>query len=71
MVLNLWAASMMVLGFHLWHGFASTFQTSGSQPPEVQPADPACWRRAFAIIVPVLFAIIPIISVPDDSSLIN
>jgi succinate dehydrogenase / fumarate reductase cytochrome b subunit len=51
---------MMVLAFHLWHGFASTFQTLGLN--HLKYNQPIRFvGRAFSIIVPVLFAIIPII----------
>ena len=52
--------SMLVLGFHLWHGFASSFQTLG--------VNHAKWTsiiknlgKGFAVIVPLLFALIPIL----------
>ena len=52
--------SMLVLGFHLWHGFASSFQTLG--------VNHAKWTliiknlgKGFAIIVPLLSALIPIL----------
>ncbi|MBT1687872.1 succinate dehydrogenase cytochrome b subunit [Dawidia soli] len=60
----LWVAiyvfSMLVLAFHLWHGFASTFQTLGLN--HLKYNQPIRFvGRAFSIIVPVLFAIIPIV----------
>jgi succinate dehydrogenase / fumarate reductase cytochrome b subunit len=52
--------SMLILGFHLWHGFASAFQSLG--------LNHAKWNgvikitgRAFAVLIPLAFAIIPII----------
>jgi len=52
--------SMVVLGFHLWHGFSSAFQSLGINHPSYTP-----WIKkigyGFSIIVPALFAIIPII----------
>jgi succinate dehydrogenase / fumarate reductase cytochrome b subunit len=56
--------SMAVLGFHLWHGFASAFQTLGLNHLKYNPIIRFV-GRAFAIIVPVLFAIIPIIMFLD------
>ena len=49
----------IVLGFHLWHGFQSAFQTLGINHPKYSPAIKFV-GRAFAIVVPFLFAIIPI-----------
>jgi succinate dehydrogenase cytochrome b subunit len=51
--------SMAVLAFHLWHGFASTFQTLGLNHLKYNPAIRFV-GRAFSIIVPLLFALIPI-----------
>ncbi|MGV7105919.1 succinate dehydrogenase cytochrome b subunit [Flavobacterium sp. U410] len=50
--------AMAVLAFHLWHGFQSAFQSLGinnSFTPTIKLIG-----RAFAIIVPLLFAIIPL-----------
>lgn len=55
----LYVVSMLVLGFHLWHGFASSFQTLGLNHPKYNPVIRFV-GRAFAIVVPVLFALIPI-----------
>jgi succinate dehydrogenase / fumarate reductase, cytochrome b subunit len=55
----LYVFSMMVLAFHLWHGFASSFQTLGLNHPKYNPVI-AFVGKAFAIIVPALFALIPI-----------
>jgi succinate dehydrogenase / fumarate reductase cytochrome b subunit len=52
--------SMIVVGFHLWHGFASAFQTLGLNHLKYNPIIRTV-GRAFAIIVPFLFALIPII----------
>jgi succinate dehydrogenase / fumarate reductase, cytochrome b subunit len=51
--------SMFVLAFHLWHGFASAFQTLGLNHVKYNGAI-SFVGRAFAIIVPALFALIPI-----------
>ncbi|HTE28733.1 MAG TPA: succinate dehydrogenase cytochrome b subunit [Chryseolinea sp.] len=51
--------SMMVLAFHLWHGFASAFQTLGLNHLKYNPIIRFV-GRAFAIVVPALFALIPI-----------
>jgi succinate dehydrogenase / fumarate reductase, cytochrome b subunit len=65
---NSWAAiavafyvlSMGILSFHLWHGFASAFQSLGLRSKKYVTGI-TLFGRAFAIIVPALFAIIPII----------
>lgn len=51
--------SMAVLAFHLLHGFASAFQSMGVNNPKYSGCIKAV-GKAFAIIVPLLFAIIPI-----------
>ena len=56
---TLYVVSMLILGFHLWHGFASSFQTLGLNHPKYNPIIRFV-GRAFAIVVPVLFALIPI-----------
>lgn len=51
--------SMAVLAFHLYHGFASAFQSLGANSPKYN----GLIKKAgvgFSIIVPLLFAIIPI-----------
>jgi succinate dehydrogenase / fumarate reductase, cytochrome b subunit len=52
--------SMLVLGFHLWHGFASSFQTLGVNHAKWTPLIKNL-GKGFAVIVPLLFAIIPMI----------
>ena len=52
--------SMCVLSFHLWHGFASAFQSLGVNHPKYTPLI-KLFGRGFAIVVPLLFAIIPVI----------
>lgn len=50
---------MVILGFHLYHGFGSAFQSMGANNPKYN----GFIRKtgyAFAIIVPLLFAIIPV-----------
>ena len=61
---NFWYAgvyvvSMVLLAFHLWHGFASAFQTLGLNHLKYNPLINFV-GKAFAIIVPALFALIPI-----------
>jgi succinate dehydrogenase / fumarate reductase cytochrome b subunit len=52
--------SMLVLGYHLWHGFASAFQSLGLNHPLYMPIIKKI-GMAFSIVVPFLFAIIPVI----------
>jgi succinate dehydrogenase / fumarate reductase cytochrome b subunit len=51
---------MSVLAFHLWHGFSSAFQSLGLNHPKYTPLI-SIFGRGFAIVVPLLFAIIPVI----------
>jgi succinate dehydrogenase / fumarate reductase cytochrome b subunit len=55
----LYVFCMGALGFHLWHGFASAFQTLGLNHPKYNPIIKFV-GRAFAVIVPALFAYIPL-----------
>jgi succinate dehydrogenase / fumarate reductase cytochrome b subunit len=55
-----YAISMIVLGFHLWHGFASAFQSLGLNHKRYNGLIKSA-GHGFAVIVPLLFAIIPII----------
>lgn len=55
----LYVVSMFVLAFHLWHGFISAFQTLGLNHLKYNGAIRFV-GKAFAIIVPALFALIPI-----------
>lgn len=55
----LYALSMIVLGFHLYHGFGSAFQSLGLNNPKYNLGIKN-FGKAFSIIVPLLFAIIPI-----------
>jgi succinate dehydrogenase / fumarate reductase cytochrome b subunit len=51
---------MGILAFHLSHGFASAFQTLGINHKKYTPFIKKL-GLAFAIIVPALFALIPIV----------
>ena len=55
----LYVFSMAVLGFHLYHGFASAFQSMGVNSPKYNGIIKKT-GIGFSIIVPLLFAIIPI-----------
>ncbi|MEP2771019.1 MAG: succinate dehydrogenase cytochrome b subunit [Fulvivirga sp.] len=56
----LYVVAMLGLMFHLFHGFKSSFQTLGLNHPKYNPAIQVV-GYAFAVIVPALFACIPII----------
>lgn len=51
--------SMLVLAFHLWHGFSSAFQSLGLNHPKYNAAI-LFVGKAFAVLVPLLFASIPL-----------
>lgn len=51
---------MIVLGFHLWHGFQSAFQTLGLNHKKYTPIIHGL-GKIFAVVVALGFAIIPII----------
>jgi succinate dehydrogenase / fumarate reductase cytochrome b subunit len=55
-----YTVSMLVLGFHLWHGFASAFQSLGVNHAKWNPLIKSL-GKGFAVIVPALFAIIPLL----------
>ena len=55
-----YVVSMLILAFHLWHGFASAFQTLGINHPKYNGVI-GFVGKAFAIVVPLLFALIPIL----------
>ncbi len=62
---NIWfvifyVASMVFIAFHLAHGFESAFQTLGLNHPKWSPIIRTI-GRAYAVLVPLGFAIIPII----------
>lgn len=58
-IVFLYVLSMVAVAFHLWHGFASAFQTIGLNHPTYTPA--IQWLgKAFSIVVPALFALIPL-----------
>jgi succinate dehydrogenase / fumarate reductase cytochrome b subunit len=55
----LYVLAMVVLGFHLYHGFGSAFQSLGANNPKYNGFIKK-FGYAFAIVVPFLFAIIPL-----------
>ena len=52
--------AMIALAFHLWHGFQSAFHSIGVNSSKLTPVIKFV-GKAFSIIVPLLFAIIPIV----------
>jgi len=52
--------SMIVLGFHLWHGFASAFQSLGLNHVKYNGFI-SILGKAYAILIPALYALIPIL----------
>jgi succinate dehydrogenase / fumarate reductase cytochrome b subunit len=51
---------MAMLGFHLWHGFSSAFQTLGINHPTYTPIIKGI-GAFFALVIPGVFALIPIV----------
>jgi succinate dehydrogenase / fumarate reductase cytochrome b subunit len=60
----IYVVSMVLLAFHLFHGFGSAFQTLGLNHVKYNPIIKFV-GVAFAIIVPALFALIPIVMYLD------
>jgi succinate dehydrogenase / fumarate reductase cytochrome b subunit len=55
----LYVLAMMALGYHLWHGFESAFQSLGMNNPKYNALIRG-FGKLFSVIVPLLFAIIPL-----------
>ncbi|MBI1836170.1 MAG: succinate dehydrogenase cytochrome b subunit [Flavobacteriia bacterium] len=55
----LYLVAMIVLSFHLMHGFSSAFQSLGIRHKRYTPAI-EMFGKIFSIVVPALFAIIPL-----------
>lgn len=55
----LYVVSMGLVGFHLWHGFASAFQTLGLNHVKYNPLIKGL-GKIYAVFVPAAFAYIPI-----------
>ncbi len=58
-VVAFYVIAMIVLAFHLWHGFSSAFQSLGLNHPKYNGIISGL-GKLYAIIVPALFALIPI-----------
>ena len=52
--------AMAVLGFHLWHGFASSFQTLGFNNDKYTKILSG-FGKTFSVVIPLGFAVIPVI----------
>jgi len=59
LISTFYVISMIVLGFHLWHGFSSAFQSLGLNHVKYTGFIKVL-GKLYAIIIPALFAIIPI-----------
>lgn len=55
-----YVACMIVVGYHLWHGFQSSFQTLGLNHPKYSPFIRTV-GKIYAVVVAGGFALIPII----------
>jgi len=60
MFVGFYVICMAVIGFHLWHGFQSAFQTLGLNHRKYTPVIQFL-GKAYAILVPFGFAVIPIL----------
>ena len=56
----IYVASMIVIAFHLWHGFQSAFQTLGINHKKYTPFIQLV-GKVYSILIPLGFAIIPIL----------
>lgn len=56
----LYVFSMAVLAFHLWHGFASAFQTLGVRVKKYAALIENS-GKVFSVVIPAAFAIIPLV----------
>ncbi|MCC5916037.1 MAG: succinate dehydrogenase cytochrome b subunit [Cryomorphaceae bacterium] len=55
----IYVVAMIAIGFHLWHGFQSAFQSLGVNHPKYTPVIKKV-GQIFAVAIPALFAIIPV-----------
>jgi len=54
-----YVVSMVVIAFHLWHGFQSAFQTLGLNHRKYTPLIKVL-GKIYSVVVPALFALIPL-----------
>ena len=55
--IGLYLLGQFALGFHLWHGFSSGFQSVGLRHPRFTPLLQGL-GKAFSVVVPALFSAI-------------
>jgi succinate dehydrogenase / fumarate reductase, cytochrome b subunit len=55
----IYVVSMIVIAFHLWHGFQSSFQTLGLEHRKYTPVVKAI-GKVYSVLVPLGFAAIPL-----------
>jgi len=60
----IYLVGLVALAFHLWHGFQSAFQTLGVNHKKYTPFIQSL-GKLYSIVVPIGFAIIPIIYFGD------
>lgn len=65
----IYVVSMIVIGFHLYHGFQSSFQTLGLNHKKYTPLIQGI-GKVYAILVPLGFALIPLVMYGKISGLI-
>lgn len=58
-IVIVYVVGMIVLSFHLWHGFQSAFQTLGINHPKYTPLIKTL-GKIYAIMIPAAFAWIPV-----------
>lgn len=58
-IVGFYVLSMIGLAFHLWHGFASAFQTLGLRHSKYTPLI-SIVGKIYSIVIPALFAWIPL-----------
>ncbi|MEO0732176.1 MAG: succinate dehydrogenase, partial [Bacteroidota bacterium] len=56
---GIYVFSMLMIAFHLWHGFESAFQTLGLNHKKWTPIIKVV-GRAYSVLIPLGFAIIPV-----------
>ena len=59
-IAGFYVLSMAVLGFHLWHGFASAFQSLGLNHVKYNGLITTA-GKLYSLVIPALYAIIPIL----------
>ncbi len=60
LIVLFYVVSMVMIALHLWHGFASAFQTLGINHKKYTPII-SMFGKVFSVVIPALFALIPIV----------